>query len=188
MAFRLASPLSLLALLTLSACTAKWSALVRYSQEPAPASEPPVVSLYVAVLQSSLPPDQRELVLAPQPASDTALWPIEVGTTPSHWADTLKREVHAALFDADLGRDAPAEAVVAAARVLGLRVSMDTSSAPISQASAVAVLQLSKPGFNSDSTIAAVRLRPLGGWCGQPTRVLLLARRPGLRWRVWWRS
>ena len=47
------------------------------------------------------------------------------------------------------------------------------------------VITLSRPGLNRDSSIAAVRLDV---WCGPlcgSSETLLLARKLGMRWRVW---
>jgi hypothetical protein len=173
------------AFVALTACTAGWHSLVKYSDAPAPAGEPVLVGVYVAVLQHVLPNDSALTLLEPQPASDTALYALLVGLPPAFWSDSLKREVRAAFYDAGLGQDAPLPALLQAAAITGRRVTLDSvAQRGVVRISAERQVQLSAPGFNRDSTIAAVRvLRPQQRDFQGTT--LLLARRPGLRWLVW---
>ena len=175
----------LAACIALAACTASWGRLVRYSDEEAPLSESPVVGVYVAVLREFLPPDSRHLVLLTQPAPDTALWPLLVGIPPKYWADTLKREVRAAVFNASLGPEAPVEIVREAASVLGIQVTVRRVDIPLDDIAGEVALQIFRAGLNPDSTIAAVLVRGHGFSRDAGDQLLLLARRPGFRWRIW---
>jgi hypothetical protein len=105
------------------------------------------------------------------------------GRIPGHWADSLKRQVRAALDDPALANEADTVVIKAAAEELHLT---PQTEAPASTGSRpVPRLWLSAPGFNADSTIAVVR----GSfWCGPlcgSGEVLFLARRPGTAWRIW---
>jgi hypothetical protein len=168
-------------------CTASWDRVVRYSPEPANASV--VAEVYRAVLSdltASSPRDSLAL-LAPED-----LPPVDALVTgggirvPNHWADTLKREAQAALESSTTSVDMTA--LRQAARALGIVLlpSDTTDWSPWTTGHAPpARVRFSGPGFNADSTIAALRV---DYWCGPlcgSGKTLLLARRPGKRWQVW---
>jgi hypothetical protein len=178
---------SLCLILGVVACSANWGRVVRYSPEKG--EEPVLVGAYKAVLADfAKPPWPDSIALqAPDDAAPLEAMVSGGGTDiPSHWADTLRREVRRALDDC--GTPADSGALTQAARALGLVLlpSDTTEWPPWSGHSPPPRVRLSRPGFNADSTIAAVRL---DYWCGPlcgSGRTLLLARRPGLRWRVWY--
>jgi hypothetical protein len=167
-------------------CTASWDRVVRYSPEPAHA--PASVEVYRAVLADLREPWWRDSV-AIQASDELAPLAAVVGgegiRIPGHWVDSLQRETRAAL-DHTSGAADPT-ALGQAARDLGLvLLPSDTTEWPTSVNSALPRMRLSRPGFNADSTIAALRV---DYWCGflcGASQTLLLARRPGLRWRVWY--
>jgi hypothetical protein len=107
---------------------------------------------------------------------------------PGHWVDTLQHEARVALSDRALGKPADVGPVAEAARALGLvLLSPDTTVWPQWTGRLPPPgLWLSRPGFNGDSTIAAVRIDTYCGiQCGHG-QTMLLARRPGMRWQVWY--
>ena len=182
--------LSYLAVLLLAACTASWGSLVRYSSEPATDSVP--IEVYRAALaQVAEGPWPDSIVLqataaaTPHVAGSLTLSPTQV---PSHWTDTLRHQTGIALADSALGQPADPEAVARAAASLGITLLASNATAERSGPAQryLAHIALSRPGFNADSTIAAVYL---GLWCGLRCghgSTLLLARRPGARWQIWY--
>jgi hypothetical protein len=171
----------------LSACNAGWSRLVEYSTEPA--DQPVVVELYRAVLSPyTEKPWPGSIAVRPfgegSPLEEPPSPPVI--RIPGHWADTLKHEVRTALVDPDAAKVADRKQIERAARALGLVVLQDTTEWLVNSARPPApVIRLSRPGFNLDSTIAAVRMDL---WCGPicgADETVLLARRPGKRWRIW---
>jgi TonB family protein len=155
-----------------------------YSFVPAPAD----VDLGSSVLQVVLPnivSPRRPIALAPDAAPfGPALASVE-DEMPSYWSDSLRHEVEDALGDPAMQQAAQKEQVAQVLTQLGSRtVPYQPSVLPTSDTSAV-ILFISRPGFNRDSTIAAVRTElQCGNLCGSG-QVLLLSRRPGYRWRVW---
>jgi hypothetical protein len=107
---------------------------------------------------------------------------------PKHWADTLKRETTLALSDRGCSKQAESVDLASAAHTLGviLLPSETTDWSPSPKRSLPSRVQLSGPGFNRDSTIGAINMAVhCGIQCGW-TETLLLARRPGKRWRIWY--
>jgi hypothetical protein len=174
-------------LLLLSACTANWDRVVQYSPEPADHSV--IVEVYRAVLASLVEepgPDSVAMENFGYPARldpPTSCGGLDV---PNHWVDTLKNEARVALSDPNCSNLADSMDLVRAAQTLALVLLLrDTTDWPPKPPPPR--VKLSRPGFNGDSTVAAVRLDV---WCGPlcgSGETLLLARKPGKRWRVWHR-
>jgi hypothetical protein len=179
-------------LTSLLACTAPWGRVVEYSSEPSQHSV--MVEVYRAVLTSlvdGLMDDTRPDSVAVENFGDPARLdaPTSCGglDVPDHWADTLKHEVRVALSDPNCSKLADSIDLVRAAQTLGLvLLPRDTTDWPSNPKHAPPPrVKLSRPGFNGDSTIAAIRMdMSCGPLCGSD-ETLLLARRPGKRWRVW---
>jgi hypothetical protein len=176
-------------LLWLVACTANWNRVVQYSPEPAQHSV--LVEVYRTVLAPHAEEPGRDTVAVEQFGAPAGLDPptcAKVSRVPNHWADTLKHEVRVALSDPNCSRLADSTDIVLAARSLGLGlVQADTAEWPPTPKRAPPPrVMLSRPGFNGDSTIAALRVDvSCGPICGAG-ETLLLARRPGTRWRIWY--
>jgi hypothetical protein len=177
------------AMLLLVGCSATWAKVVRYSAEPAEA--PALVEVYKAVLADVAGTPRRDsIAIQEAPGDQTGLAYVSGSAAvrvPGHWADTLQREVRAALTDP--ARDGPADSTTLRQAARALKIVLlpsDTSAWPLpSSHLPPARATLSQPGFNADSTIAAMRV---DYWCGPlcgSGRTLLLARRPGTKWRVW---
>jgi hypothetical protein len=174
-------------LLLLSACTANWDRVVQYSPEPADHSV--VVEVYRAVLAPLMEEPEPDSVAVENFGYPARLDPPTScggSDVPDHWEDTLKHEVGIALSHTDCSQLADSIDLVRAAQILGLvLLPRDTSEWPVNQPPPS--IRISRPGLNGDSTIAAVRLDVwCGGLCGSG-ETLLLARKPGKRWRVWHR-
>ncbi len=171
------------------ACTAPWNRIVQYSPEPA--HHPVIVEVYRSVLAPHLEEPGPDTVAIEQFGAPARLDPPTCASgvrVPGHWADTLKHEVRVALSDPNCSTLADSTDIVRAAESLGLGlVPADTAEGPPSPKRAPpTIVTLSRPGFNGDSTIAAIRLDV---WCGPicgAGQTLLLARKPGKRWRVWY--
>jgi hypothetical protein len=179
-----------LLLLALTACTASWGRLVRYSNEPAPPGESLVIGVYREVIPDE-PGERYTVELLPpkaHPPELAAFTGVGASVVPGYWADTLKREVRAALADAEAAGEPSAVELEAAASALGLRIASQPVQAAPADSPSVVFVRLSRPGFNHDSTIAVVAVQVFCGiLCGNGS-VLLLARRPGQRWHVWYRA
>ena len=167
-------------------CTAGWNRVVQYSAEPAEHSV--TAEVFREVLVSLTESDSIAVDHFGAPArlgeSMSAAHPSAV---PAHWADTLKNEVRVALSDLAPVKPADSTELLSAARSLGVvLLPRDTNDWPVNSTRArVPRLWLSRPGFNRDSTIAAVRIDYVcGPLCGVG-ETLLLARKPGKRWRIW---
>jgi hypothetical protein len=175
-------------LLLLSACTANWDRVVQYSPEPADHSV--LVEVYRAVLvplKEEPGPDSVAMENFGYPARLDQPTSCGGSDVPNHWADTLKHEVRVALSDANCSRLADSADITRAAQTLGLfLLPADVTDWPLNPNRAPPPrAKLSRPGFNRDSTIAAIRLDvSCGPSCGSG-ETLLLARKPGKRWRVW---
>jgi hypothetical protein len=177
-------------LLGLVSCTAPWGGLVRYSPETAEQST--VVEFYTTVLASLAEQPWPDSMIVQEPGHSppvnevTALCgDIDV---PKHWADTLKRETKLALSDPGCSNRAESVDLASAAHTLGIVLlqSDTTDWPPNPERSRPPRVQLSGPGFNRDSTIGAINMAvQCGIQCGW-TETLLLARRPGKRWRIWY--
>lgn len=175
-----------IALLYLPGCRANWDRVVQYSPDPARHSA--VVEVYRAVLtEFSEAPRADSLALQRSAPRDPPT--CRAPKVPGHWVDTLKHEVRVALSDPSCSMPADPSELASAARDLGLTIATSAHTAQTSLHSREhrpsMVIAVSRPGFNRDSSIAAVRLDV---WCGPicgSARTLLLARKPGMRWRVW---
>jgi hypothetical protein len=171
-------------------CTAPWDRLVRYSPETAEQST--VVEFYRTVLASLTEQLRSDSMIVPDPRHSpptdevTALCgDIDV---PKHWSDTLKRETKLALSDPGCSNLADSVDLASAGHTLGVvLLQSDTTDWPLNpRRSLPPRVQLSGPGFNQDSTIGAINMAvQCGLQCGW-TETLLLARRPGQRWRIWY--
>ena len=178
--------LALVCSLGLLACTASWGKVVRYSADPA--DFPVLIEVYRAALAGIAEEPWPDSVavqhfgsLAPLPTS------AEGPRVPNHWPDTLKHEVRVALSDPARSHGADSADLTHAAQALGLvLLPSDTTEWPVQQQRAPPPrIQLSRPGFNGDSTIAALRVDVWYGPMCCSGETLLLARKPGKRWRVW---
>jgi len=183
-----------LVLLVMSACTASWNALVRYSDQIAPTNESVEVGVYAAVLETLRDPYMPPITVLT--SSDSVIGPLEAWVSgspvrvPGYWADTLRREVQVALADSGLRWPGNVQLIVEAASQTGVNLVTGKElhvlpPQPDSGQPLAARLWLSRPGFNRDSTIAAIRTTY---WCGircAHGATLVLARRPGYRWQVW---
>lgn len=180
--------LALATLLTSTGCIASWNTIVKYSNMPAAAEEGVVAGVYRAtlegvgdslILEDSLSVIGESLVMGKtredppvQHQSRPAHYPI-----PSYWEDSLSHEVETAFAHAPLttavSRDLVAHLLQPSERVT------DRCQAPCVQAR----IWLSGVGFNEDSTIAVVRRIKVNSFSAFD-QVLMLARRPGYRWKV----
>jgi hypothetical protein len=177
-------------LLGLVGCRAPWDHLVRYSPEPAEYST--TVELYRTVLASLTQQPWSDSMIVQGPGHSLSTYDVIAlcGNTdvPKHWADTLKRETKLALSDPACSKLAESMDLPSAAHTLGVVLlhSDTTDWPPNPKRSPPPRVQLSRPGFNRDSTIAAINMAvQCGMQCGW-TQTLLLARRPGKRWRIWY--
>ena len=174
------------------ACTASWRTIVRYSNEPAPPTETPEEGVYRAVLRSLVPVDRPTVVIVSD--SETIgpflAWSSIGGSpVPGYWADTLKRELRAALEARTQGKPADPAAVIAAADRIGVTVLTGVPATAVDLRVKGARpptprVRLWQPGFNRDRTIATIDVQY---WCGPlcgAGETLFLARRPGLAWRI----
>lgn len=171
----------------LIACTASWDRVVRYSPEPAEVSV--VGEVYRAVLSDLGEPPRPDSIAIQAPDNVPPLYAMVGGggtDLPGHWADTLQHEARTALENCT----GPADtlALAQAARVLGIVLlpSDTTEWPPRSEPPPPPRVRFSGPGFNADSTIAVLRV---DYWCGflcGSGETLLLARHPGMRWRIWY--
>jgi hypothetical protein len=188
--------LQLTPVLCLLACTAPWGRVVKYSPDAADHSV--IVEVYRAVLATLTEepgPDSVAVQHFGDPAPLLALTTLGGLQVPGHWADTLKHEVRIALSHLDRSKLADSADIRLAGQTLGLvLLPSDTTEWPLNRKRPPPPrIRLSRPGFNGDSTIAALRMDM---WCGPlcgSGETLLLARKPGNRWRVWhafghWRS
>ena len=164
-------------------CGASWAAIVKYSDVPAPAEEGVVAGVYRAALEGVVQPFvledtlstiqhlTREQVIVEH---DSQAVPYHA---PGYWDDSLAHEVEAAF--------AHAMFLETASRELVLRLAPEP--APGTEGGDGRRerdrVWLSGVGFNGDSTIAVVRRIHVNYYSAFDT-VLMLARRPGYRWRV----
>ena len=202
----------IVALLASSGCRAPWHRMVSYSDQPAPVNEDLVGGIYRVLIREEFargyePTDSTVIVVPLEPSRAIGALTLTVpwvegnsveGLVPGYWADTLKFEAGNALADIRCCR-ADTATLLAVLRRLGVRSRADPEpenfSGPQDSAALAASLSgrlrrlwLSVAGFNRDSTIAAVHLESYcGGLCGIAETVLL-ARRPGKEWKVWWRQ
>jgi len=184
-----------LMLLTLCSCTASWNALVRYSDRPVPFDESIEQGVYEAVLTSvgthqSLVVNDSSRKSYGALAAVTCCRPTHI---PGYWADTLRREVIAALSDGSRRRTADTLLIALAAQHLGFHLVSSVVADSLDEHQAkgprmgriVPRVWVSRPGFNHDSTIAVIEFSIIcGGLCGSG-ETLFLARRPGFEWRIW---
>ncbi len=182
---------TLVLLVALSACTAGWNHFVRYSNAPMPADQLLEEAVYEVALQNLVSARRTPAIIVndtthkgPGPAAFVTMGSEQV---PGYWVDTLKREVTMALEDPGLRHRADPALVTAAATQLGLTLLEPTSADSVFDPAKrfTPRLVLSRPGFNHDSTLAAIRVSVVCGMlCGNGATVFL-ARRPGFRWRIW---
>ena len=174
------------------ACTAPWGRVVEYSSEPS--RHAVVIEVYRTVL-TSLVENLRDQTRPDSISVENFGYPSRLdpptscggSDVPNHWAHTLKHEVRIALSDPDCSTLADSTDLVRAAETLALvLLPGDTTDWPLSpKRSPPPRIKLSRPGFNGDSTIAAIRMDM---WCGTLCghgATLLLARRPGKQWQIW---
>ncbi|HEX6615402.1 MAG TPA: hypothetical protein VF046_03785 [Gemmatimonadales bacterium] len=175
-------------MLVLSACTAGWGSMVRYSSAPAPREESAELGLYRVVVGEYGRGDTGGLHLVrPADVPDPPLVAVTSGGPaglPGYWADSLKREALLALQDPARGKEPTWGWLEQAMALEGVRLrSGERERTPV-----VRKLRLTRPGFNADSTVGAI---DVDFWCGLACgagETLLLARRPGRRWRIWYRQ
>lgn len=179
----------------LSACTASWNRVVQYSNAPAPAGADTEEGVYEAAL-SRLMSENGDSAIVRSFWSVDSNAPHDIWAStqvPAFWADTVKRELYHALSAPALwtGADSVRLARVATGRRLTLIWRLkDDPVHPVKLTGgnvgrAIPSIAMSRPGFNADSTIAAIRVSILcGPMCGSG-ETLFLARHPGAKWRVW---
>jgi hypothetical protein len=186
--FRILGSISTVAL---GACVASWGALVRYSDRPLAVGEDIVWDAYRAALDDGVVTSWDAIDVRETPSAS----PPPVGLeqiVPGHWTDSLKTEARAALSSPALVQTGDRLVVLRILDSLGVRTT-EGARPESAMTSRVAAFWISRPGFNEDSTIAAVsREFHCGLICGAG-EVILLARRPGYRWQSWkriglWRS
>jgi hypothetical protein len=174
-------------------CTASWNALVKYSPEPAAAwEEDGDLGVYAAVIRE-VARDWQLKSLHISDVSDHRPRLVVEGQTrnwiPGYWVDSLQQRVGEALLDSSMARAADRDDLVMVIRRLGLRhhakpvkpFALDRRRQPLPAPSLI----LSRPGYDQQRTIATIRI---SFWCGPLCAhgaTLILARRPGHRWRVW---
>lgn len=180
---------AVLVLLLGTGCTAGWANVVRYSDRPAPAEQTLPAGVYAAILRAYISTAHPSIVVAASAPDTGELTSVPLGTTgiPGHWADTIKVEVRAAMLDTALRQPAAIGEVQAVGRALAIHLVPPDSAVwqPGSKVPPIGRLHLSNIGFNRDSTIAAIRV---SFWCGPVCGVgetMLLARKPGAEWRIW---
>lgn len=175
-------------LLAAAGCTAGWNALVRYSGAPVVPGETVEVGVYATVLTLySWEWEPAAVVMADNvdPLAARLFWRGRKAVIRYHWADTLKREVGAALRDSARAHPGRQEALRAAAAIIGIELYPHSSLPRASDSVPIPMMWIWRPGFNADSTIAAVQVQ---FWCGVACAheaTILLARRPGHQWRIW---
>ncbi len=157
---------------------------MKYSSAPVS----PGVSVEEDVYASVIEQFMRDWhVVGLQPQTDTTTpqlgaWVVyPKADIPAHWPDSLRHEVATAFADSALRQPADDS-------LLGALAAARAPAAPAALPRRTGRLQLrmSRPGFNADSTLAAIRVSYWCGWLCAAGQVWLLARRPGLRWRVWY--
>jgi hypothetical protein len=170
-----------------TSCVASWAAIVKYSVVPAPADEGVVAGVYRAALEDVVQPfvledslsnmyhtlyhlKKEQVVVEPD-------WRAVRIPVPGYWEDSLAHEVQAALAHAMFGATAKRELILHLSPEPGLRTERGNGRPEGDR------VWLSGVGFNGDSTIAAVRMIHVN-YCSAFDTVLMLARRPGYRWKV----
>ena len=177
--------------LFLAGCVAQWDTLVRYSPEPPPAGslDAGIYREFARELRSEWRLDTVYLLL-PLPDSSRAR-PSSAPVAgvihdshpeaPGYWSDTLRKEVDLALRHADATGQADRMEVESAFRGAGvIVVGCHEQRCPLPS------LSLYRPGYNRDSTMAALRSALVCGMtCGNGS-VTMYARRRDTAWRSWW--
>ncbi len=181
--------------LALTACTANWNALVRYSNRSVRPDQPIEEAVYAAALESLGSYDS--LVINDSSHNNfrflAAFTSVGRSGVPGYWADTLKREVAFAL--SDTARRAWADRALIASAAKFLRIELVGALAAESLDAVrrkgspfgpiIPRVTVSRPGFNHDSTMAVIDVSIVcGGFCGAG-QTLFLARRPRFQWRIW---
>jgi len=110
--------------LGLTACTANWNALVRYSNRSSRPDQPIEEAVYVAVLGSLGSYDSLVITDSSQNSFRLLAAFTSVGRSgvPGYWADTLKREVAIALSDTARRARADSALVASAAKLLRIEL------------------------------------------------------------------
>lgn len=164
-------------------CVASWAAIVKYSDVPAPTEEGVVAGVYRAalegvgqpfVLEDSLSIMQHltgEQVIVEH---DSQAVPYQA---PGYWEDSLAHEVEAAFAHAMFAETASRELILRLAPEPGSGTEVGDGRRERDR------VWLSGVGFNGDSTIAVVRRIHVNYYSAFDI-VLMLARRPGYRWKV----
>ena len=178
--------------LLLSACVATWKSVVRYSDTPVPAVADAEEGVYEATLVYLLGKGPDSAVVRSfwgfANAQRDAGWADS--QMMSSWPDTLKRELRVALTAPTLWIRADSVRLAEAAASRGTAILWHRDDAPLHPlksnfGGAIPLITLSRPGFNADSTLAAIQVSALcGPLCGS-SQTLFLARRPGIAWHVW---
>jgi hypothetical protein len=174
--------------LVAAGCTASWNALVRYSAAPLVPGETAEVGVYATVLTLySWEWEPASVVIADnvEPLAAHFFAPGGEEVIRRHWSDTLTSEVGAALRDTARARPGRDEAIRAAAGIIGIDLHAHSDLPRASGSAPIPMMWIWRPGFNADSTIAAIRVQ---FWCGTACAhesTILLARRPGRQWRIW---
>ena len=168
-------------------CVASWGAIVKYSDVQAPAGEGVVAGVYRAALNGVVQP----FVLEDSPSTmyHTVYhltreqvfvepdWQAVRIPVPGYWEDSLKHEVEAALAHAVFAATANRELILQLTPAPGLKTEPGAGRPERDR------VWLSGVGFNGDSTIAVIRMIQVDYYSAFDT-VLMLARRPGYRWKV----
>jgi hypothetical protein len=154
--------------------------------EPAQGTRPVAEGIYAEALRILVPKwSSRALILEDSLGSgnaypvDASLLPLDRTGVPGFWADTVRHEVAVAMRAPQLRATGDGMLITMVASTMGIKFLRNPSTIP---AGVPFRVWLSQPGFNADSTVAALRSCVEHRLCG----TLLFARRPGLRWLVWY--
>ena len=149
---------------------------MKYSDLAAPGEQSIIAGVYLAALEDV---DHSFTLEDSLSAIRRRLGEYTQGSVrlPGYWEDSITDEIKAALADSPLIEPADPRLITEVASTRGLALENGHEGGGQRR------LWLSRPGFNNDSTIAVIRSVELGPSFGLET-VLLLARRPGYRWKV----
>jgi hypothetical protein len=175
--------LALATLVTGTSCVASWGAIVKYSDVPAPAEEGVVAGVYRAALENVVQPFVLEdsLSIMQHLAGEQVVVEHDSQAdpfrAPGYWDDSLAHEVEAAFAHAMFLVTASRDVILGLSPEPGLRTESRDRRRERDR------VWLSDIGFNEDSTIAVVRIIHANYYSAFDA-VLMLARRPGYRWKV----